>query len=420
MKFRPWRGIRPIDVGITIAVAALVDLNVAIATGPRQVPLSALTYVLGAVLALPILWRRRWPLGVLLACSALLLAFYSLHRRDISPVPLLAFPVYDAATAGYLAWAIAIPAGYLAIGLGLAFGVTRQSFATIATGFLPSIALLAVAVALGDSVRSRRALAAETAEKLKIAEEERIAEALRAVAEERLRIARELHDTVAHAMATIAVLAGSALHLARAGQPDNASHHGAGRPDGDNAVRTITGSLTSIRQTSKSALADMRVTLGTLRAAEADVAEERTGAAGLDRLEELIGAVRAAGAAVTLSIDGERRPLPEPVDRAAYRILQESLTNVMKHAGSQAKTTIAICYASKDLTILVSDDGNGAAGGRVDHGRERSGHGLTGMSERAASVGGEVSAGPKQGGGFEVRARLPLEASTPQGVPRDE
>src|SRR6185437_6450262 len=203
----------------------------------------ALSYILGVVIALPILWRRRWPFGVLLACSALLLAFYSLHRRDISPVPLLAVPVYDAATAGYLAWSIAIPAGYMAIGLGLAFGTTKQSFATIATGFLPSIALLAVAVALGEAIRSRRALAAETAEKLKIAEEERMAEALRAVAEERLRIARELHDTVAHAMATITVLAGSPLHLAEASQGET-----------DTSLRTITGSLTSIRLTSKSAL----------------------------------------------------------------------------------------------------------------------------------------------------------------------
>jgi signal transduction histidine kinase len=145
---------------------------------------------------------------VLLACSVLLLAFYA-ARRNISPVPLLAFPLYDAATAGYLAWSIAIPAGYMAIGLGLAVGTTRQGIAAIASEFLPSIALLAVAVALGDSVRSRRALAAETAEKLKIAEEESIAEAGRAVAEERLRIARELHDTVAHAMAT-------KTHLSRA------------------------------------------------------------------------------------------------------------------------------------------------------------------------------------------------------------
>ena len=399
VKLRPWLGIRPIDVGITAAVAAAVDLNVAIATGPRQAPLDALSYILGVVIALPILWRRRWPFGVLLACSALLLAFYSLHRRDISPVPLLAVPVYDAATAGYLAWSIAIPAGYMAIGLVLVALTTKQSFATITTEFLPSIALLAVAVALGEAIRSRRALAAETAEKLKIAEEERIAEGLRAVAEERLRIARELHDTVAHAMATITVLAGSALHLTGAGQSET-----------DDSLRTVTGSLTSIRQTSKSALADMRVTLNQLRAGEADVADEQTRSAGLDRLDELVGAVRAAGAPVTLSIDGDRRPVPESVDHAAYRILQESLTNVLRHAGTQAEATVAIFYASNDLTILVSDDGSGGCDGGADGVGKRSGHGLTGMAERAAAVGGDVSAGPKPGGGFEVRARLPLGA----------
>jgi signal transduction histidine kinase len=390
-----------------------VDLNVAVATGAGQAPLDLLSYILGVVLTLPILWRRRWPFGVLLACSALLFAYYSLHRRNISPVPLLAFPLYDAATAGYLAWAIAIPAGYMAIGLVLVYVTTKQGIATIAYNFLPSIALLAVAVALGDTVKSRRALAVETAEKLRIAEEERIAEALRAVAEERLRIARDLHDTVAHAMATITVLAGTALHLAEAGPRGNASKHGPDQAATENPVGTITGTLTSIRQTSKSALTDMRATLNTLRAADAD---EQTRSAGLDRLEELIGAVRAAGAPVTLSIDGERRPVPQPVDHAAYRILQESLTNVLRHAGSQAKATVAICYATDDLSILVSDDGNGAAAGSADGGGSGPGHGLTGMTERAAAVGGDVSAGPRAGGGFEVRARLPIGAA---GLRRD-
>jgi signal transduction histidine kinase len=205
-------GIRRIDVAVTALVAAAVEFNVIFATGPRQVRLDALALILGVVVTLPVLLRSRWPFGVLIACSVLLMIFYSVHRRDISPVPLLAFPVYDAALAGYLAWAIAIPAGYLSIGIALALVTTRTSVATVASNFLPSIVLLALAVALAETVRSRRALAAETAERLRLAEEESQAEAGRAVAEERLRIARELHDTVAHAMATIAVQAGSALH----------------------------------------------------------------------------------------------------------------------------------------------------------------------------------------------------------------
>ncbi|HET9895268.1 MAG TPA: sensor histidine kinase [Streptosporangiaceae bacterium] len=394
-KLSDWRGIRPIDVVITAVVIAAVELNVATSTGPAQIPLDAVSYAFGAVTALPILARRRWPLGVLLACSLLLLIFYSVHRRDISPVPLLAFPLYDAATAGYLAWATVIPAGYMTIGIALALLSTKRGVATIAASFLPSIALLAVAVVLGDTVRSRRALAAETAEKLRLAEVERAAEAGRAVAEERLRIARELHDTVAHAMATITVLAGSALHLSSDGKA--------------RAPQDGRDTLTAIRQTSKAALADMRVTLSALRAG-GDVAHEQIRLAGLDRLDMLVEAARAAGAPVTVSIDGDRAPMPGPVDHAAYRILQESLTNVLRHAGQDASATVALTYAPEALTIRVTDDGVGVPGafGADD---TQTGHGLTGMRERAVAVGGEVRAGPMRDGGFEVLARLPLAGS---------
>jgi hypothetical protein len=140
VKLRSWLGIRPIDVAITAAVVAAVELNVAVATGPNQMPLDALSFLFGALVAVPILLRRRWPFGVLIACSVLLLVFYSVHRRDISPVPLLALPVYDAATAGYLAWVIAIPAGYMTIGLMLAVFTTKEGIASIAAAFLPSLA----------------------------------------------------------------------------------------------------------------------------------------------------------------------------------------------------------------------------------------------------------------------------------------
>ncbi|HWF81226.1 MAG TPA: histidine kinase [Streptosporangiaceae bacterium] len=420
-KLRSWLGIRPIDIGITAAVAAAVELNVTVATGPNQAPLDALTYLFGTLIAIPILLRRRWPFEVLIACSVLLLVFYSVHRRDISPVPLLAFPVYDAATAGYLGWAIAIPAGYMTIGVMLAIFTTTERIARIATDFLPSIALLAVAAALGDNVRGRRALAVETAEKLRLAEEERVAEAGRAVAEERLRIARELHDTVAHAMATITVLAGTALHLtdltADEAEAEDTGHGG----NGSGGVRA---SLTSIRQTSKSALADMRVTLGTLRGTEADVADEQTRVAGLDRLDALVDAVRAAGAPVTVTVIGKRGPVPEQVDHAAYRILQESLTNVLRHAGQNASATVTLLYATDALTITIADDGVGAGSqegeenGGTDAAGGGSGHGLIGMRERAAAVGGEVMAGPSAAGGFEVSARLPLAQASIAGGQR--
>jgi signal transduction histidine kinase len=218
------------------------------------------------------------------------------------------------------------------------------------------------------------------------------------VAEERLRIARDLHDTVAHSMATITVQAGSALHVLG---------------DGDERLR---GALTAIRETSKHALREMRATLGQLRPGTPDGAIPAT-PGGLDRLPALRDAVTAAGAPVTIAVEGEQRPLPPSVDEVAYRILQESLTNVLRHAGPAAKATVRLSFEPTALGITVSDDGIGSNGDHQGHGTVTEelaggsggpGHGLTGMAERAAAVGGEVTAGPRREGGFEVSATLPL------------
>ena len=156
-------GIRWIDVGAAALVAVLVELNVVVGGGPGARPLNTLTYVLGAVLALPILIRRKWPLGALIGCSVLLFLYYSLYRRNISPAPLLSLPLYDAAVAGYLAAAIAIPAFYMTVGLFVVGTSTHPGLVALLADFLPSIAVLVLAIMLGEVVRSRRALAAETA-----------------------------------------------------------------------------------------------------------------------------------------------------------------------------------------------------------------------------------------------------------------
>jgi signal transduction histidine kinase len=212
------------------------------------------------------------------------------------------------------------------------------------------------------------------------------------VAEERLRIARDLHDTVAHSMATITVQAGSALHVLGTG---------------DEKVR---GALLAIRETSKNVLREMRATLDQLRQGSRDGDGQIT-AGGMDRLPALRDAVTAAGAPVTIAVEGEQRPLPAAVDEVAYRILQESLTNVLRHAGPAARATVRLRYEPTALGIKVTDDGGGLAGssGEPSSGAGTAGgHGLIGMAERAAAVGGEVTAGPRDEGGFEVSARLPL------------
>ncbi len=380
-------GIRLGDLGMALVVLVAVELSVATGGGPGAAPLNTKAYLLGAVLVLPVLLRYRYPRFELLACSVLLLAYYAFDRRDISPAPLLSVPIYDAAVAGFLLAAIVIPAIYMVIGLFVVELSQHWTLVTLINNFLPSIVVLALAIMLGDAVRSRRALAAETAERLRVAHEEREAEAARRVAEERLRIARDLHDTVAHSMATITVQAGSALHVLG---------------DRDDKVR---GALTAIRETSKHALGEMRATLGHLRQGGTDGGIPVT-PGGLDRLPALRDAVAAAGAPVTIAVDGDQRPLPPAIDEVAYRILQESLTNVLRHAGPAARATVRLCYEPTALGISVVDDGTGTAAAAGDGVGD--GHGLTGMAERAAAVGGRVTAGPRGDGGFEVSATLPL------------
>jgi signal transduction histidine kinase len=413
-------GIRLVDLVITHLVILAIEVDVTVGSGPGAVPLTLTAHLLGAALALPILFRHRYPFQVMLATAVLIFFYYIFARRDISPAPLFAVPFYDAAVAGYLAWAAVIGGGFMVTGLFVVELSTREGLAQLASDFLPQIAVLALGLALGETVRSRQALAAETATRLRLAEEERAAEAGRLVAEERLRIARELHDTVAHSMATITVQAGSALHLLAGGapvRPNDASAESRFPPGGPVAdADTLRAALTAIRETSKGALIDMRSVLGQLRRsdpgdAEAGLAAGRTG---LDRLADLRDAVTAAGARVTVTVEGEQAPLPEQTDHSAYRILQESLTNVLRHAGPDAAADVCLCYQPEVLVITVTNDGC-ATEGRALARNEADGHGIAGMRERAASVGGELTAGPLSGGGFQVRATLPTAA--PARVP---
>ena len=280
-----------------------------------------------------------------------------------------------------------------------------QSVLETFADFLPHVALAAVVILLAEVVRGRRALAAETRERLRQAERERDRESARKVAEERVRIARELHDTVAHSMATITVQAGSALHVLEVRPtPDRPTpdQPGDDRPAADRLgdVRTA---LAVIRDTSKRALREMRATLGILR--EGAEAED---AAGLDRLPALIDAVRAAGVPVVLEVHGQAAPLDPGADHAAYRILQESLTNVLRHAGVGVRAGVRISYDPAGVALEVADDGTGAATAQEASGA--GGHGLDGMRERAESVGGTLAAGPRPGGGFVVSARLPAKS----------
>jgi signal transduction histidine kinase len=379
-----------VDLGLTVIVLAAVEITIVTGGEQQSIDRDWLAYVLGVAMAVPVLFHRRYPVAALYAVAVFLFAFYAIGYPGFPPSVVLGVPLYFAVEAGYPWRALPVPVFFMAAG---AVVILRDGIHVLAliSYLMPHLALLTVAILLGALVRSRRAYAAEVRGRLRRAEEEREREAERRVAQERLRIARELHDTVAHAVATITVQSGTALHVLDR-QPERARE-----------------ALTAIRQTAKAALGEMRATLGVLRQAD----EEADGPAGLERLPDLLVAVRAAGLEVTVDSGQstvDTAGLAAPVDHAAYRILQESLTNVLRHAGPHARAYLSLRLEPDAVAIEVADDGFGGNGNAP-------GHGLAGMRERAEALGGQFTAGPRPGGGYAVTARLPREAATlPPGV----
>jgi signal transduction histidine kinase len=241
---------------------------------------------------------------------------------------------------------------------------------------------------LGDSMRYRRAYYASLEDRAARLEAERDAQAKIATAAERARIARELHDVIAHNVSVMVV------------QADGASY----AMDTDPA--RAREALAAISATGRQALAEMRRLLGVLRHEGDGANSVRAPQPGIGELGELLDQARGAGLPVSFTVEGDPQPLPGGVALAAYRIVQESLTNTRKHAGPVASASILLRYARDAVVLTISDDGWGDLGGTAPPGAP--GHGLPGMRERVAVYGGSVTAGPRSGGGFEVVATLPL------------
>jgi signal transduction histidine kinase len=250
--------------------------------------------------------------------------------------------------------------------------------------FFPTVFFSIVPWFVGRVIRGQTLLARELAEKAERAEHERELGEARAIAQERRRVARELHDVLAHDLSVMVVQASAARRIA-AGAPEQAA----------DAARLI-------ERTGREALAELRHLFGAVRRGEG----EELGAPGLARIDQLAARARDAGLPVELRIEGEQRDVPPGVDLAAYRVIQEALTNSIKHAGP-ARADVLVRYSPAMLTLEISDDGVGPNGSSVPV-APGSGHGLVGMRERVALYGGELDAGRRRGGGFAVRARLPL------------
>ena len=383
--------VRTFDVVLATVVAAALVVVMPVIENPDARSFDALAVVLvvvaGGVLAL----HRRAPI-VVLAVTTSVLVLYSLRDYSGSPV--------------YVTWIGAIFAVSVARGPARAWLPATVSTAVIlATAFHDStgvvigrlsqapwsIAALFVswavgALLMGGSVRGRQAERAALEERARHLAETREEEARRRVAEERVRIARDLHDSVAHSLTGISVEAGVGAHVL------------------DERPEDARAALLAIKHASGDALAELRATLSMLRSGEAPPREP---AAGLDRLPSLVESSRAAGLPVDVVIEGDARPLPPAVDTAAFRIVQESLTNVIRHAGP-ARATVAVRHRDDGVEIEVTDDGRGAVDGNGAADGGGGGHGLAGMRERVALLGGALYAGTRRSGGYRVRARLPL------------
>jgi signal transduction histidine kinase len=334
---------------------------------PHHVSAVAVALLVGGTVILA--WRRRFPLTVLILSAAAVLVYYALGFPGGPSViaPGMALATYAFAR-GVLRSAVAGGAMFASMVL---LSLVGNGFTEIPGYTLALLLGATAAVAVGTALRARAAW-------LAAARNEAAESSRRRAEQERLAIAREVHDVVAHSLAMINVQAGVGSHIAD--------------QDPDQAKRA----LLAIKDASHSALEDLRHTLAVLRGTTT-----RAPVAGLDRLPELISATRNAGLAVTL--EGDPGTVPAPVDAAAYRILQESLTNVVRHAVDATSVTVRIRNTGDALDLTVSDDGKATTG----HARS-SGSGIRGMTERARALGGSVTAGQVAAGGFEVRAQLPL------------
>jgi signal transduction histidine kinase len=381
---------RLVDLVIAVVAAVVVILAIRVASEPGARPPDALAYGLGVLMAALLLARRRWPLGVLLATTVVLLAYYSLRYPGVTPALPLAAALYTASAAGQLRCSLLVIAFFIAADLYVPLvNHNEPPLPLLAAVTERALGMVALAL-LGETIRSRRMRLAVAEERLHQVERERAMETARRVTEERLRIAREIHDIVGHTLSAITVQAALADDLLDPRPAETRS-----------ALRTI-------RTASRGALRELKAAIGMLRAGGAE-ASEPVPVVGLAHLEGLLEPVRCAGVRVDVRRTGDTRSLPAVVELSAYRIIQESLTNVTRHAHATL-VTVAVHRQPEGLVIEVTDDGRGGSGADTERSGGSAGHGIRGMAERASALGGRLEAGPAPGGGFRVRATLPVQA----------
>ncbi|GLW98534.1 two-component sensor histidine kinase [Microtetraspora sp. NBRC 16547] len=345
-------------------------------SGAFERPLDPLGLALITVAAPALVFRRRAPLAVGVVTVVCAVVYYACHYPGVFAAAPALVSIYTAATLGRRRLAIVLA---VAMDMGI-YGLIALSDTdpSPSDGFNLLGGWLVAMVVLGEVTRNRRAYLHEVEQRAIEAERTREEAALRRAGEERLWIAQELHDSLTHSISVINVQVSVAMQLL------------------DQRPERAREALVAIKESGHEAMRELRATLGVLRQAELDAPQ-----AGLARLPRLVSRAEAAGLPVRSSIVGDRRDLPEEIDRTAYRIVQEAFTNVLRHAGP-ATITLTTEYHPEKIVVRVVDDGH-SGGGAAGHGM-----GLIGMRERVVALGGSLSAGPRPEGGFGVHAELPL------------
>jgi signal transduction histidine kinase len=394
-------GVRPvlIDIVLAILVAGAISLAISAKVEPEALDPDVWAYLLANGLGALMLVRRRWPAGVLIVTTLALFGYYLAGYPAVGVAVPIAGAVFSAAEQGRVRLAIAVSASVLV--LSTAYRLTEEPAARL-LGFeaAQNLVLLVAVIALGDSLRSRRQLRRQSLQQAEQARIEHERTARQQLEQERLRIAREVHDVLAHSVSAISIQSVVGLE-ALPDEPANAA-----------------AALQHIRASSTQALNELRSTLGVLRDPGPPAAEPVGGLADLDRL---VATAAGSGLEVSVIRTGTAAAVPVIVDAAAHRIVQESITNVLRHSTS-GFAVIEIDYFPQLLELRITDHGGGNASRMVndDPNRENSteatdsrafepgGFGIAGMRERAELLGGELRAEPIAGGGFEVAAVLPF------------
>jgi signal transduction histidine kinase len=366
---------RPWDILFAlVGAAALAGDGIHRGTGSVGIAVA-----LSLLACLPLAWGSQAPLTALLSTAGGLLVCLAVFQPYDTAIFVLAVALYSVASLGDRRRSLIVGAATAVVLVTVIMIIAADEVAATNTGIRLGIALGALVI--GDTVRSRRELREANRERDLRITREREQESLRRLADERLRIARDLHDAVAHAHVAINVRAGVAARL--------------------HASEDSDGALTDIMAVSAEALNDLRTTLSLLR--QADDAAPTAPTLDLASMTQLLDRAKAAGLDAEADVELNGRAIPIAVEQAGFRIVQEALTNVMRHAAA-SRALVSLRVEGDTLSIDVTDDGTGAAAGA----RAPSGHGLRGMSERAAALGGDVTAGPAERGGWNVHARLPL------------